>query len=218
MTDDVERPMRKRENTRSRLLEAAAAVFSEIGVAAASVEMITERAGFTRGAFYSNFESKDDLFFELMQSATERKFGAVTDRVRRLDEAGLQNMPLAEVLSHILDAVADAPTDIRLMAEFRLRAMRDERTAQAYLQWQDEMEGRMRELVEDVARGTGITLEVDAAALAQSVFYIWEGASVRGAIEARGETALSDGVRCHALDVISATVFGALTARGADQS
>ena len=52
---------RSRENTRARLLEAAAQVFAEAGLDGASVEAVCERAGFTRGAFYSNFESKDEL-------------------------------------------------------------------------------------------------------------------------------------------------------------
>jgi len=46
---------RSRENTRARLLEAAAQVFAEAGLDGASVEAVCERAGFTRGAFYSNF-------------------------------------------------------------------------------------------------------------------------------------------------------------------
>ena len=53
--------------TRAALLDAAGAVFVERGFQGASVEAIAERAGFTRGAFYSNFASKDELFAELLQ-------------------------------------------------------------------------------------------------------------------------------------------------------
>lgn len=62
----------RREKTRDRLLDAALSVFAERGVQAAAVEEICERAGFTRGAFYSNFESKDDLCLALMQRTGER--------------------------------------------------------------------------------------------------------------------------------------------------
>ena len=48
---------RSRENTKARLLEAAAQVFAEAGLDGASVEAVCERAGFTRGAVYSNFDS-----------------------------------------------------------------------------------------------------------------------------------------------------------------
>ncbi|QLQ17106.1 MAG: helix-turn-helix transcriptional regulator [Micropruina sp.] len=47
-------------------MDAAIVLFAEKGVLAASVEEICEQAGFTRGAFYSNFESKDDLCVAVM--------------------------------------------------------------------------------------------------------------------------------------------------------
>ena len=75
---------RSRENTRARLLEAAHEVFAEVGLDAASVEAICERAGFTRGAFYSNFESKDELFLALITRLSEDKLDEVSVRVRRL--------------------------------------------------------------------------------------------------------------------------------------
>ena len=53
--------------TRRRLLDGAAAVFRRRGFGGASVEAITREAGYTRGAFYSNFESKEQLFVELLQ-------------------------------------------------------------------------------------------------------------------------------------------------------
>jgi AcrR family transcriptional regulator len=55
-----------REETRERLFEAAAEVFAEQGIGAASVEAITSAAGLTRGAFYSNFGSKDDLIAAML--------------------------------------------------------------------------------------------------------------------------------------------------------
>jgi AcrR family transcriptional regulator len=56
-----ERVRPTREETRQRIFAAAGGVFAEHGVAAASIEQIAAAAGFTRGAFYSNFTSKDEL-------------------------------------------------------------------------------------------------------------------------------------------------------------
>ncbi|WP_260336667.1 TetR/AcrR family transcriptional regulator [Paraburkholderia sp. CI2] len=56
-----------RERTRRRLLDAAASSIAERGFAATSVEDISAQAGYTRGAFYSNFSSKSDLFVELLR-------------------------------------------------------------------------------------------------------------------------------------------------------
>lgn len=65
------RPRRTREEqraeTRARLLEAAAEVIAARGLDGASIDEITERAGFTRGAFYSNFSGKPELLVELCE-------------------------------------------------------------------------------------------------------------------------------------------------------
>ena len=69
----VTKPVRRtrveqREETRRRLLEASGRVFARRGYEAASVEEIAEEAGFTRGAVYSNFRDKDDLFVAYLQA------------------------------------------------------------------------------------------------------------------------------------------------------
>jgi AcrR family transcriptional regulator len=58
---------RRKEQTRARLLDAARSIFLEKGLAATSVEDIVEAAGYTRGAFYSNFRSKQELLTELLR-------------------------------------------------------------------------------------------------------------------------------------------------------
>ena len=55
-----------REATRARLIEAAEKIFIRFGFEASSVERIAEAAGFSRGAFYSNFRDKDELFIAVL--------------------------------------------------------------------------------------------------------------------------------------------------------
>ncbi|MBB5393203.1 MULTISPECIES: TetR/AcrR family transcriptional regulator [unclassified Herbaspirillum] len=55
------------EQTRTRLLDAAKICISKKGYSGSSIDNITEQAGYTRGAFYSNFASKKDLFIELLR-------------------------------------------------------------------------------------------------------------------------------------------------------
>jgi AcrR family transcriptional regulator len=61
-----------REETRQRIFDAAGRVFESQGIAAASIEAIAEAAGFTRGAFYSNFASKDELIIAMLADHAER--------------------------------------------------------------------------------------------------------------------------------------------------
>jgi AcrR family transcriptional regulator len=71
----------KRAETRRRLLAAAATVFIRRGFQGASVEEICEEAGFTRGAFYSNFESKEQMFVELVQDRVYDEFRTMAEQV-----------------------------------------------------------------------------------------------------------------------------------------
>src|ERR1700688_745770 len=61
-----------RDDTRDKLFEAAARMFEEQGIGGASIEAIAAAAGFTRGAFYSNFKSKDELIIAMLEDHVEQ--------------------------------------------------------------------------------------------------------------------------------------------------
>src|SRR5437763_1727910 len=61
-----------RDETRDKLFEAAARVFEEQGIGGASIETIAAAAGFTRGAFYSNFKSKEELIIAMLEDHLEQ--------------------------------------------------------------------------------------------------------------------------------------------------
>ena len=61
-----------RDETCDKLFEAAARVFEELGIGSASIEAIAAAAGFSRGAFYSNFKSKDELIIAMLEDHVER--------------------------------------------------------------------------------------------------------------------------------------------------
>ena len=74
----------KRAQTREALLAAAGRVFVREGFQGASVEKISAEAGFSRGAFYSNFSSKEALFAELLQERVYTLYRALV--LERLDQ------------------------------------------------------------------------------------------------------------------------------------
>ena len=147
MTDTVEVPSsgltsRRREATRQKLLDAAALVFAEEGLDAASVEAICERAGFTRGAFYSNFETKDELFLELAGRVARARVDSVRERVAQLESDGdLRDVTVdaLSIVQQVLDVSGDDRLAILLMSEIRIHALRDPQLGAAYLAQNDEM-------------------------------------------------------------------------------
>lgn len=62
----------RRDETRQRLLEAASRLIASKGLDASSVEEIAAEAGYTRGAFYSNFEDKASLLLAIMEKEQQR--------------------------------------------------------------------------------------------------------------------------------------------------
>ena len=183
MTDVV--TSRRRDLTRQRLLDAAAEVFAEVGLDAASVEAICERAGFTRGAFYSNFDSKDELFLELARRVASERVAAVRARVAELETDGdLDSSPTdaSAMIQQVLDISADDRLGVLLMSEIRIRALRGPQLASAYLAQEAEMIGSVAQIIEDITRVRALRLRVSAVEAARLMITVWEGTSVRAAM------------------------------------
>src|SRR3954470_11334953 len=70
---------RRREHTRSLLLDAAEEVFTAKGFEGASLDEIADRAGYTRGAIYKHFADKADLFLEMNSRFNEQVFSGFQD-------------------------------------------------------------------------------------------------------------------------------------------
>src|ERR1700691_2859486 len=71
------------EETQAKILNAAEALFAEQGFEKTQLEEVAARAGYTRGAIYAHYASKEDLFLALMEQRVHTKFTAA----RRLIEA-----------------------------------------------------------------------------------------------------------------------------------
>jgi AcrR family transcriptional regulator len=115
----------KQEETRRLLLDAAERVFIRRGLQASSVEEIAAEAGFTRGAFYSNFESKDQLFVELLHARVYDRYAQMAE------EAQQQSGTPRERLRWGIERVRDVQKGegnwlFRLWLECLTQAARDE--------------------------------------------------------------------------------------------
>lgn len=182
MTDTVAVPSRRREATRQKLLDAAAEVFAEVGLDAASVEAVCDRAGFTRGAFYSNFETKDELFLELAGNVARERVAAVRGRVRELERSGALEKASGdalEIIQQVLDISGDDRLNVLLMNEIRIHALRTPALAAAYLAQDDEMRESVAQIIDDIGRANVLRFRLPSDAAARLMLTVWEGAAVR---------------------------------------
>jgi AcrR family transcriptional regulator len=114
------RVTKRRGQTRARLLDAAFAVFAERGFGHVRIEDVCERAGFTRGAFYSNFDDLDELFFALYEERAQRVAGEVS---RALREAG--DLGGGALVKQVVDALTIDRDWALVRKDFLLHAARN---------------------------------------------------------------------------------------------
>ena len=110
-----------RDATRARLIAAAEKIFIRFGFDASSVERIAEAAGFSRGAFYSNFRDKDELFIAVLNKRRLAISSALGEIVRREPN-------IAKRLQAVRDWYVNQEQQkqwIILETEFTLRAIRN---------------------------------------------------------------------------------------------
>jgi AcrR family transcriptional regulator len=141
----------KQARTRSKLMRSAARLFCRHGLEQASVDEISQGAGYTKGAFYSNFKSKEELFLAML----DQKFGEEIERIEQalttdvapdeaVRQAGEEFMrfmrsdPEWERLYLEFVAYATRNDEFRQELLTRLRAM-DDRLREVYRRWTERM-------------------------------------------------------------------------------
>ncbi len=172
----------RRQRTRERLVDAAYEVFAELGVHAASVEQISERAGFTRGAFYSNFESKEELFFALESRENQLRLdrleaGLQTVSPSLLDAAGRYTEGSLEALIRaFLELQPDDRRWCLVQSEFRMLAMRDSGVAARYLQHQESAGRQLAAWLDQAAGLAHVRFTIPTPDIANIVVALYESA------------------------------------------
>jgi len=134
-------PRPRKEEVRERVLRAAGEVFADRGFAAASLDQVAAAAGFTKGAVYSNFGSKDELFLALMTDEVARRVDVVERALRDTTD--------------LPDALAAVGTELSrreatwqlLYLEFWQRAVRDPDVRRAFVASRRDLRTRIAVVV-----------------------------------------------------------------------
>ncbi len=159
----------RRERTRERLLDAAYGLFAEHGINGTSIEAVCEAAGFTRGAFYSNFASKEELFLALSEREIRVRMRSLEHAVEHLPEHPVQDGVIAPAtIATIVAAVMDDPRDERrwclMNAELELLALRDPQVAARFAEQEESFRAELADILTRVLTEVGMRFAIDPAA------------------------------------------------------
>lgn len=158
----------RRAQTRERLMNAAVEVFAERGIFGASVEEISEHAGFTRGAFYSNFADKDELVLAMLHAYAEQDVRTVEEITAMLRDRGrMQNdapgFLINMSMSRLLGDASNGRSVILARHEMDLYAARHPALRRPYQEYTDQLKQRIVALLDGTMEAIGLEFSIDVA-------------------------------------------------------
>lgn len=176
------RVTKRRAETRQRLLDAAFEVFAVEGFGRGTVEQICEGAGYTRGAFYSNFTSLDEMFLAMWEERSDAMLTGVRALLAEVDALSLRTVH--DVVTQVLRAIPVDDKWYRITAEFTAHALRNPPLRRVMAAREDAIVATMTPILESLLATVGRTVP-DPAALGQAIVAVHDGTTVQCLLEPR---------------------------------
>lgn len=173
-------PTKRRPETRARLLDAAALLFSAQGFGATSIGEICRAAGYTTGAFYSNFASKDELFFALFDAHAESAIQSIRERLEGIDADGLTVADFVAPFAHIGPAERDW---FLISSEFTLFAIRNPEAATVLAAHDARARELLAPIVSQLLRRIGVEAPEGVDHLGRLLIALREGGLAQSLVE-----------------------------------
>ncbi|HYN71931.1 MAG TPA: TetR/AcrR family transcriptional regulator [Nakamurella sp.] len=170
------RVTKRRAETRSRLLQAATTLFAERGFGQVSIEQICGSAGYTRGAFYSNFDSVDELYFALYQE----RASMIAEQVAQSLTAGAPAGSIPALVDRVVSALMVDRQWIMIKTDFLLHAARSREVAAVLAAHHEELREALAAHLSTVVDVDGLPPALRTTdGLARAVGTIHDGAMLR---------------------------------------
>jgi TetR/AcrR family transcriptional regulator, transcriptional repressor of aconitase len=163
-----------RAQTRATLIAVGREHFLRYGLGGAVAEKIAEDAGYSRGALYSNFDGKEELFLAVIREEQDRRMEVLSSMFKEEPSA-------KERLRRFRDAVADILTDpewIVLRAEFEAGALRNERIRQMFVEVHRIQVRDGGNLMRNLARSSDIHFRLNPNELIMIILNLAHGLAV----------------------------------------
>ncbi len=179
-------PRRHRAATRERLLDAARHLLAREGLKGVTVAELCSAAGFTRGAFYSNFASMDDVVLAVIDRERDR----VLELVRRAaDPATIVGLDPERAAASMLERFALLqPADRELFMlhlEFELRGLRGDLGGDRFVEWWRQVIDGIAEVIEAVIAAMGLRLVIESREAVLILLGTWDAMVLQSLVEER---------------------------------
>jgi AcrR family transcriptional regulator len=173
----------KREEVRRRLLEAATRVFARRGYAEATLDEVAEEAGFSKGAVYSNFAGKEEVFYALLREHVGERVERVRDAIasaKTLQEAGVAAGRAGG------EAVDEEPDWHLLFLEFVTRAARQPELREELGRQRTELRGLIAEQARERLKALDVEPALPAEQLANVMLALSNGLAIEQLVQPEG--------------------------------
>lgn len=190
---------RRRENTRSRLVRASLGVFVEQGIDGATVDDLVTAAGFTRGAFYSNFSTKEEVFIALFDEVTAELIAiansSVEEAVAAASGQGSRRLPDlgdADVMLAVFEGIRPFGRQWYLLySDAVSRSLRDEQMRAELAVQRERLRDQIGALLTARLEASGARALLAPADLAQLLIGIFIDLMLREQMDRRDVTELA---------------------------
>jgi AcrR family transcriptional regulator len=158
--------------TRARLMQSAAKVFSRKGMQGASIDEVAEDAGYTKGAFYANFRSKEELFLAMLDERFDERLAQI-DRAFASDESPPEQARHAA--AEFAGSIRADPDHDRLFLEFASYALQNPGFREELVARFGTLRGRMAEIYARRMESYGIAPPVPVDRIVRMVIAMADG-------------------------------------------
>ncbi|RDW15168.1 TetR/AcrR family transcriptional regulator [Oceanobacillus arenosus] len=165
----------RKQETRKMLLDSAAEIFAQLGFHGASVDKIAEFAGYSKGAVYANFNSKEELFLALLEQKMKRDL----DTIHQIMKQQHSIDHFIEKMDYYFDL--DRQTNrvwSILNMEFLLYAMRQESVRQKWTAMIEESVGQISGVIEKMMEQENRVSTLSAEEFAWTILSLGNGMAI----------------------------------------
>jgi AcrR family transcriptional regulator len=203
-------PDRRRAMTRQHLLDAAAIVFARNGFHGSTLDEVAATAGFSKGAVYSNFKSKDDLFLELLHDRIDRQFAAVSEALESGSHDTAEQFPrIRQILRGDVSPWDD--DFVTLWLEFVLYARRNADAQEKLAASAQRARAQVEALIRHEYESVGATPNYPTADLAEIALALFNGLGIDRVVD---PSAVTD----QTLDTTLSFLYDAMGVDAGDES